>query len=206
MPADSDPSATVHFDYGTTPAYGSVSGSQSTAGVSPTAVSATLGSLSAGTTYHYRVVIQTPFGSQNGADRTFTTAPAVSGLRESARRWYEPTNGKPRRKPVGTTFAFTLSGPAAVTLTFTYGAPGRLVRGKCQAPKKRNRRGRKCMRTLSAGVVGLNAGGGTNSVRFSGRVRGGGRLKPGRYTLVLTAAGPASSSSAAKISFTILSG
>ncbi|MHB1133115.1 MAG: choice-of-anchor Q domain-containing protein [Chloroflexota bacterium] len=68
-------SATVTFEYGLTGAYGqSVVATQSpVTGLSDTAVSYTLGGLTPGTTYHYRVVAQNSAGLAAGADRSFTT-------------------------------------------------------------------------------------------------------------------------------------
>jgi hypothetical protein len=66
----------VHFDYGTSTAYGSASTPQKVApasGVS-TSVSAALAALPEGTVIHYRLVAQTDFGTVDGADATFTTA------------------------------------------------------------------------------------------------------------------------------------
>jgi alpha-tubulin suppressor-like RCC1 family protein len=67
-----------HFDYGTTAAYGSskpctgLPGS----GTSPVAVSAVLGTLTANTTYHFRIVATNESnGTSSGADQTFATVP-----------------------------------------------------------------------------------------------------------------------------------
>src|SRR5258705_12510555 len=66
---------TVYFQYGTTTAYGSTTASQS-AGSGTTAVgsSASLGSLTASKTYHYRLVASNSQGTSYGADMMFTTA------------------------------------------------------------------------------------------------------------------------------------
>src|SRR5690348_1769990 len=64
-----------HFEYGTTTAYGLESGGgETTAGSGPEAVSVGVVSLSAGTTYHYRLVATNEDGTVQGADRTFRTA------------------------------------------------------------------------------------------------------------------------------------
>jgi hypothetical protein len=66
----------VHFDYGTTVAYGASTAPQLVgpgSGVS-TPVSAALAALPPGTVIHYRVVAQTDFGTVVGADATFNTA------------------------------------------------------------------------------------------------------------------------------------
>ncbi len=81
-----------HFEYGTTPSYGlsmpcsSLPGS----GTSPVAVSASVGSLSASTTYHFRIVATNASGTSKGSDETFTTLPnpptVVTGAATSVAR------------------------------------------------------------------------------------------------------------------------
>ncbi len=81
-----------HFEYGTTPAYGlsapcaSLPGS----GTSPVAVSASVGSLTASTTYHFRIVATNASGTSKGSDETFTTLPnpptVVTGAATSVTR------------------------------------------------------------------------------------------------------------------------
>ena len=65
----------VSFEYGLTPAYGSVvTATQSPVGATgSTAVSAPVGGLISGTTYHYRVIATNSIGTAQGADLTFTT-------------------------------------------------------------------------------------------------------------------------------------
>ena len=68
-------STLVHFEFGTTTAYGSSTAGQlvsPASGVS-TSVAAALTGLPAGTVIHYRVVAQTDFGTADGADATFQT-------------------------------------------------------------------------------------------------------------------------------------
>jgi hypothetical protein len=70
---------TYHFEYGTSTAYGSSSASAvSTDGVVDEAASIQLTGLSAGTTYHYRLVADNGTGGvQYGADGVFYTAPGA---------------------------------------------------------------------------------------------------------------------------------
>jgi hypothetical protein len=67
--------ATCLFEYGASAAYGSTTPCTPApgAGVSPAAVSAPLGGLSAGTTYHFRIVAANATGRSEGADQSFTT-------------------------------------------------------------------------------------------------------------------------------------
>jgi hypothetical protein len=71
-----DPEGTARdyrFEYGTTIAYDTFTDPQTTGdGTEPETVQAALQGLTASTTYHYRLVA----GGVEGADRTFTTAPA----------------------------------------------------------------------------------------------------------------------------------
>ena len=65
---------TYHFDWGTSTSYDRVTGDKSAgAGTSSVNVYEGLTGLTAGTTYHYRLVAVNPAGTTNGTDRTFTT-------------------------------------------------------------------------------------------------------------------------------------
>ncbi len=79
---DSDGARTlVHFDYGTTTAYGASTPGQLLAPASGTSTpfSGALTGLPAGTTIHYRAVAQTDFGTVDGQDQTLqTTSPPPS--------------------------------------------------------------------------------------------------------------------------------
>jgi len=57
----------------------------------PTTVSSTISGLTAGTTYHYRVVAENDVGISEGEDRTFTTAPAIKDLTTEAATDVTPT-------------------------------------------------------------------------------------------------------------------
>jgi hypothetical protein len=94
--ANGDP-ADCSFEYGTSASYGStVSCSiDPLTGEASTAVSASLSGLSAGTTYHYRVVAENGGGKSTGADMTFTTnaAPALPPPAVTPPAGTPPTNG-----------------------------------------------------------------------------------------------------------------
>ena len=65
---------TYLFEYGKTTSYGSKTASNSAgSGTSTVGVTATISSLSPGTTYHYRIVATSTAGTRKGADRSFKT-------------------------------------------------------------------------------------------------------------------------------------
>src|SRR5918995_2267543 len=90
-----------HFEYGTTTAYGLQSGGGDTAaGNDPEAVSVQVSGLSAGTTYHYRVVATNADGTATGLDRTFRTAagPSLPGISSTVAREVGPTSASLRSR------------------------------------------------------------------------------------------------------------
>jgi Tol biopolymer transport system component len=92
-----------------------------------------------------------------------TTAPRISGVKLSRRRWRRGNEPGISPTPVGTTIGFRLSEAARTTLTF-----------------KRAKSGNR------AGSISLAAKAGANRIRFRGRI--GKRFLPtGRYRLVLSA-------------------
>ncbi|HEY7630953.1 MAG TPA: beta-propeller fold lactonase family protein [Thermoleophilaceae bacterium] len=151
--------------------------------------------------------------SCNGAAPTATVhvvalpaKPVVSRVSQSARRWREgpalPHVARHKRAPRGTRFRFTLNEGAKVRFAFTQKRPGRRVGKRCVSGRKR---GRKCKRTVTAGALSFNGHLGVNSVRFQGRISRHKRLKPGRYTLVVTATDSGGARSARRsVSFTIV--
>jgi hypothetical protein len=67
------------FEYGLTASYGSKTPAKSAgSGTAATGVSAAIANLTAGTTYHYRVVAQSSSGTTRGSDVTFDTIAAIS--------------------------------------------------------------------------------------------------------------------------------
>ncbi|MBO9531450.1 MAG: hypothetical protein J7513_00545 [Solirubrobacteraceae bacterium] len=78
-------STTVRFDWGLTKAYGNTTATTS-AGSSKGTVSRGIGvgSLAAGTTYHYRAVAQNAAGVRYGSDRTFTTTRGLTKVTAKA--------------------------------------------------------------------------------------------------------------------------
>jgi hypothetical protein len=66
-------STNVYFQYGRTTSYGNRTPNQTKTGNTYQNVSANLWGLSAGTTYHFRIVGTNAVGTRYGTDRTFTT-------------------------------------------------------------------------------------------------------------------------------------
>ncbi|PYI46865.1 MAG: hypothetical protein DMF11_07675 [Verrucomicrobia bacterium] len=67
----------VHFQYGTTTAYGLTTAPQSQSGNTYRNVSANISSLTASTTYHFRIVASNSSGTTMGSDKTVTTLSAT---------------------------------------------------------------------------------------------------------------------------------
>ena len=65
--------ATVHFQYGLTTSYGSVTADQTFGGITSQSFSATIHGLNPSTTYHFRTLAINSCGTTYGSDRTFTT-------------------------------------------------------------------------------------------------------------------------------------
>jgi len=68
---------TVYFQYGTTTSYGHSTANQTKTGNTYQNVSANISGLTAGTTYHFRIVATNSAGTVYGSDRTFTTLSAT---------------------------------------------------------------------------------------------------------------------------------
>jgi len=141
--------ATVHFEYGTTSAYGASTATQTLgAGVAPTAVSAGLGGLKADTTYHYRVVATTPDGTSDGADATFKTSTSGTGPGGGAGSFPGLKIAKQSVKltakgvaPVKASCPVATSGKCTGTLklTFTVRVPQRVTVGHARKPVRKTR-------------------------------------------------------------------
>ena len=68
---------TFYFQYGTTTSYGLTTAPQTQTGNTFRNVSANISSLTASTTYHFRIVASNADGTSFGGDRTFTTLTAA---------------------------------------------------------------------------------------------------------------------------------
>jgi hypothetical protein len=90
------------------------------------------------------------------------------------------------RAPKGTTFVTRLSEAARVEYVIQARRKGRKVGGRCRKPSAKNRRRKACTRFVAQGAFASDAGAGTNSKRFSGKI-GDKTLRRGRYRATLTA-------------------
>jgi hypothetical protein len=146
-------------------------------------------------------VVSPPVGSS-------TLSVALSQVRQSHRTWRRG-GGLARtasvHTPIGTTFQFTLNESAQVWFAFTQPLAGRTVRGRCVAPTSKNRTRRACTRTITRGAMSFSGHSGLNKLVFQGRLSRGKRLKPGRYTLIITATDARGHRATARLTFTITS-
>jgi hypothetical protein len=214
---------TAYFQHGTSTAYGASTARQGVgAAITPRAVTSTVSGLTPGTTYHFRIVAENAGGTSYGADQTFTTLPLSPSV--------PPVNPLPAlrllnitqshsvwrlgralarfartRPPVGTRFSFTLNQQAKVTFAFTQRVAGRRVGSRCVAQTKANRRRRACRRAVVRGTLAFTGHTGGNRVSFQGRISRSKTLRPGSYTLIVTATNAAGMRSTPKqLTFTIV--
>lgn len=150
----------------------------------------------------------TPYGSVSAVGSIMATPPIVTNLTQSHRRWRQGNRlartSRKSRLPLGTVFAFTLNEPAKVSFTFIQSSIGRHVQGKCVAQSRKNHRERPCKRAVTRGTLSFTGHAGPNKLSFQGRTSRRQKLKPGRYTLMLTAAGTNGQSAPKTLSFTIV--
>jgi hypothetical protein len=148
-------------------------------------------------------------------DSPGASVPALTlgGLAETARVWREGralahiTAVHTKHKlPLGTTFSFTLNRPASVTFTFITRATGRKLPSRCVAQSKSDRTDPRCTRTVTAGTIAFAAHAGLNSVRFQGLISKREHLRPGNYTLLLSALAPGGNPANGTLRFTITDG
>jgi hypothetical protein len=105
-----------------------------------------------------------------------------------------------RLAPVGTTIKFSLSEPARVKVEFLQSRSGRKVRKVCKALTHANRNRRHCTRTIVAATLSATGHTGKNKLRFQGRLSKHKTLKPGHYTVRITATDTAGNTSKPKTS------
>ena len=204
----------VYFQYGTSTAYGSSTPRQSlVASLAANPAAAAIGGLAPATTYHFRAVAENVGGVSYGFDQSFTTparprsTPVITAAKESASRWREGSKLAQisrRKLPIGSIFSFSLNEPAAVTFGFSRLLRGHEVRRRCVAANPRHGKHRACQRAVAAGVLMFDGRAGSNEIVFDGRISQKKKLKPGRYTLTITASNSAGRARPAKLGFTIV--
>ena len=153
-----------------------------------------------------------PAGTRIGANcSVIASRPSVSHVAQSHSVWREGqklatlARRNPKKPPVGTTFTFALNAPASVKLVFTRTVGGRKVAGKCVAPTTRNKSRRPCKRAITAGALTFaRAHVGTDKIAFQGRLSHSKKLRPGRYTLAITATNTSGRATGRSITFTIV--
>ena len=202
------------FQYGTSSAYGAsvpcaaLPGS----GGAPVAVSAAIAGLSASATYHFRIVATNAGGTSYGGDASFTTplaAPVLSAVGMTNKRFSvgQHSTAKSASAPVGTTFRFTLSEAARLTIAITRPRPG-LMRGKaCVAPTHALERAhaKRCTRAVAVDeLTRASEPQGSDRVAFTGRVAGR-ALAVGPYSAVLQAGNAGGKSKALTVAFFVVS-
>jgi hypothetical protein len=151
----------------------------------------------------------TPASSPCGAsmvETVVTSPPRLTHLGQSHRRWRRgkalPHIASAKRPPIGTTFRFTVNERVRVRFAFNKRVKGRKLGRRCVAHRTK---GRRCTRTVKSGVLNFSARAGLNKVRFQGRISARKRLKPGRYTLTVTATDSSGQTSAPRsLIFTIV--
>jgi len=139
------------------------------------------------------------------------TPPIVGSATQSHRTWREGNaaahlSARAARPPLGTTFSFSLNEPASVTFTFTGPASGRKVGKTCVPQTKKNNKKHRCTRTVIVGTLTFSAHAATNKVRFEGLISKRHKLKPGSYTLLITATASGQHSTPRTLHFTIAKG
>lgn len=134
--------------------------------------------------------------------------PSVTRTAQSNAVWREgaklPRISRRRRPPIGSTFSFALNEQATIRFAFARWVVGRSVGGKCVAKTSRNTRDKRCTHTVIAGSLWFTGHAGTNSVLFQGRVSSSNLLKPGRYSLAITATSSAGTSTHVGLAFEIV--
>jgi hypothetical protein len=138
-----------------------------------------------------------PPGGGPAPDKTPPTLSAsLTHKRFRVGRGTSAFSARKKRAPIGTTFRYTLSEAARVTIRIDRVLPG-VKRGKrCLKPSK-TRRGKRCSRFVRVGQLVRESPKGRSRVPFNGRIKRK-ALKRGRYRAVLRAADAAGNKSATR--------
>jgi hypothetical protein len=189
-----------HVEYGTTTSYGSqvACASLPGSGTSAVGVSATLSGLTAGTTYHYRVVATNGAGATNGSDQTFATSPVPSCATDASLCPPPPPRTcatdpslcpKPGVLALDATTAAVRAGKAAIKLSCN-GETACTGKITLTARVKVRRGGRTVVKTQTIGTANVDiAAGGSATVKVS-LSRAARSVLAKRHSLKATLSGP----------------
>jgi len=135
----------------------------------------------------------------------------ISGVAQTSTRWRSGKRNATTRRarqpgpPVGTAFRFSLSDPAAVILRFITLVHGHRTQRRCVSGRP-SVTSPGCQLKLAAGQLSISgAHAGRNIVRFKGRLPGGRRLAPGRYSVTVEATRAGRRVSSNPLRFTVVS-
>jgi acid phosphatase type 7 len=132
-----------------------------------------------------------------------STAPVISKLRVSPRRFKTAPKGSAARKR-GTTFRYELSEAATVKVTLSRRFRGRRVSGRCRRIPALRRGAPRCVGFRDVGSFAQQGAAGANSRWFGGRI-GKRRQNPGKFKAEFVAKDAAGNRSARKaVGFTIV--
>ena len=132
----------------------------------------TLGQQAASTTQTLTIPATDPDPDPDPDPTADTTAPVISNLSQSKRRW---------RVGRGTKFRLTISEMSTLTIEFTRLRPGRRLKsGRCVKPRRSLRRRPRCVRPKRVGTLTRADLNGAVTIRFRGRLNGR-ALAAGRY-------------------------
>jgi len=115
----------VYFQYGPTTSYGHTTASQSKTGDAYQNVSANITGLTAGTTYHFRIVATNSAGTRYGTDRTFAAVPpdkSVTWQNNPTHDGFDPAS--PLVTPLTLKWTRDLSGSGVQSISYPLIAQG----------------------------------------------------------------------------------
>jgi hypothetical protein len=133
------------------------------------------------------------------------TTPVVSNAAQSHETWRTSKASGPSRWPTGTRFTFSLDDAASVKLTFIQHVERRRVSGRCVLRTAANADKPRCSTLhLTRGHVSATGKVGTNAVAFAGKLSNATFLKPGDYSVIITATASGNTSEAVELQFTVV--
>ncbi len=122
---------------------------------------------------------------------TPTRPPSIRNVRESTRRWREPTPrahvDRHKRLPTGTMLSFSLNEPAEVHIAFERVMGGSPSPHGCVPNTRSPNPHKSCSRRIAVGSLSITTRAGTNRLAFAGRLSRTNQLRPGRYEMVIIA-------------------